>query len=165
MEDGLSPDGIGHRYRHTEATDATVDVLLPEGLSVDSFRTATGSRTIAAAGSVQALERSMRRAIELDGRRGSVIRPDLHAALVLKAAAYRDEAGTAIARRHLEDFAYLTSLFARHHPVSELRARLTKKDRRRIATALANLLPSDPIWRMVPDGLEARALLVSAITD
>lgn len=162
-EDGVSPAGIGHRYRHTQTTDATVDVLIPEGLVARRFTTVTGARTIAAAGSAQALERSMRRSIEVGGRQGSVIRPDVHAALVLKAAAYKDEAGTAVARRHLDDFAYLASLFARHHPVSEFKDRLTTKDRNRIANALGSLSPADPIWRAVQDGLEARALLVSAL--
>jgi hypothetical protein len=162
-EDGVSPDGIGHRYRHTETTDATVDVLVPEGLVTQKFTTVTGARTIAAAGSVQALERSMRRSIEVGGRLGSVIRPDIHAALVLKAAAYQDEVGTATARRHLDDFAYLVSLFARHHSVSEFKNRLTKKDRNRIANALGSLLPAEPIWRAVQDGVEARALLVAAL--
>lgn len=93
MEDGVSPDGIGHRYRHEEATDATIDVLVPEGLSVERFKTVTGARTIAAAGSVQALERSIRRTVELDGRQGSVIRPDLHSAIVLKRPLTRTKLG------------------------------------------------------------------------
>jgi hypothetical protein len=123
----------------------------------------TGARTIAAAGSVQALERSMRRKIEVADRQGSVIRPDVHAALVGKAAAYQVERGTVAAERHLRDFAYLVSLFARHYSASELQERLTKKDRTRIANALGSLLPTNPVWLMVPDGREARALVVSAL--
>jgi hypothetical protein len=162
-EDGVSPDGIGHRYRHTAITDARVDVLLPEGLVAENYTTVTGARTISAAGSVQALERSMRRRIEIGGRQGTVIRPDLHAALVLKAAAYEAEAGTAKARRHLDDFAFLVSLFARHHPIAEFRDRLGAKDRKRIANALGHLLATDPIWRLVSDGREARELIVSVL--
>jgi hypothetical protein len=163
-EDGVSPDGIGHRYRHTRTTDAAVDVLLPEGLVTEKYSTVTGARTISAAGSVQALERSMLRRIEVRGRRGAVIRPDLHAALVLKAAAYKDEAGRpAVARRHLDDFAYLVSLFARHHSVAEFKDRLTPKDRRLVSNALGNLLPADPIWLRMQDGREARDLIVSTL--
>jgi hypothetical protein len=164
-EDGVSPDGIAHRYRHTQTTDAAVDVLLPEGLVTEKFTTITGARTISAAGSVQAIERSMRRSIEISGRQGAVIRPDLHAALVLKAAAYQAEAGrTQNARRHLDDFAYLVSLFARRHSITEFQDRLGAKDRTRISNALGNLLPADPIWRVVPDGMDARDLIVSALS-
>lgn len=163
-EDGVSPEGIGHRYRHTTTTGAAVDVLIPEGLITERYSTVTGARTIAAAGSIQALERSMRRRVEVAGRQGAVIRPDVHAALVLKAAAYKDEAGRpSVARRHLDDFAFLVSLFARHHAVSEFRARLTPKDRRLISNALGNLQPSDPVWRRVQDGLDARELIASAL--
>ncbi len=164
-EDGVSPDGIGHRYRHREAKDARVDVLLPEGVRPERYVTVTGARTIAVAGSVQALERSMRRRIEIGGRHGSVIRPDVHAALVGKAAGYQAERGTVAAERHLRDFAYLTSLFARHYPVSELRERLTSKDRIRIANVLGNLLSDNTIWRTVPDGQDARALVVASLHD
>jgi hypothetical protein len=83
---------------------------------------------------------------------------------VLKAAAYKAEAGRTVpARRHLDDFAYLVSLFARHHSVTEFHHRLGAKDRTRICNALGNLLPTDPIWRRVPDGLDARDLIVSAL--
>jgi hypothetical protein len=165
-QDGVSPEGIGHRYRHTTTPAAAVDVLLPEGLNPENFRTVTGARTIAAAGSIQALERSMRRRIEVGGRQGTVIRPDLHAALVLKAAAYKDEAGRrSVARRHLDDFAYLASLFARHYRVADLRARLTSKDRQLVSNALGKLQPSDPIWLQVEDGRDARDLIVSVLTS
>ena len=162
-EDGVSPDGIGHRYRHRETVEAKVDVLLPEGVNVKQYKTVTGARTIAAAGSVQALERSMRRKIQVGDRQGSVIRPDVHAALVGKAAAYQAERGTQIAERHLRDFAYLLSLFARHYSVGELQERLTPKDRSRIANALGNLLPTNPIWLTVQDGRDARELVVSVL--
>ena len=126
-EDGVSPDGIGHRYVHRETVDAKIDVLVPEGVRAERYTTVTGARTIAAAGSVQALERSMRRKIEVGDRQGSVIRPDVHAALVGKAAAYQAESGTSIAERHLRDFAYLVSLFARHYSARELLSRLIGK--------------------------------------
>jgi len=162
-EDGVSPDGIGHRYRHCQNTEAQVDVLLPEGVRVERYKTVTGARTIAAAGSVQALERSMRQKVAVGNRHGSIIRPDVRAALVAKAAAYQAERGTLIAERHLRDFAYLTSLYARHYSAAELRERLTKKDRERIANALGSLLPANPAWRTVPNGLDARALVVSVL--
>jgi hypothetical protein len=162
-EDGVSPDGIGHRYRHRQHTDAKVDVLLPEGVRVERYKTVTGARTIAAAGSVQALERSMRRAIEVGDRQGSVIRPDVHAALVAKAAAYQVEQATVVGERHLRDFAYLVSLFARHYSAAELRERLTTRDRQHIANALGSLQPTNPMWGAVQDGREAREVIVSVL--
>jgi hypothetical protein len=162
-EDGVSPDGIGHRYRHRQNADAQVDVLLPEGVRVEKYKTVTGARTIAAAGSVQALERSMRRKIEVGDRQGSIIRPDVHAALVAKAAAYQAERATVVGERHLRDFAYLVSLFARHYSAGELRERLTTKDRQRIANALGSLPPTNPMWGTVQDGRDARELVVSVL--
>ncbi|WP_078356008.1 MULTISPECIES: hypothetical protein [unclassified Mycobacterium] len=162
-EDGVSPDGIGHRYRHLETVGATVDVLIPEGLNAENFTTVTGARTISAAGSVQALERSMRRRIRVGDRQGYVIRPDVHAALVGKAAGYQAECGKDAAERHLRDFAYLASLCARRYPLAELQDRLTNTDRRRIANVLGYLLPENPIWRTVQDGVAAREQIVSAL--
>jgi hypothetical protein len=128
VEDGVSPEGLGHRYRHATVQEATIDLLLPEGMKdTAKYRTATGAKTIEVPGSVQALERSLRRAVTVNGIAGAIIRPDVHAAMVLKAAAYQDEAGTTRSERHLRDFAVLVSLYARHYPHSELLNRLTKE--------------------------------------
>jgi hypothetical protein len=136
------------------------DGVSPEGMG---FRTVTGARTIAVPGSVQALERSLRRKVNVNGTEGVIIRPDVHAAMVLKAAAYQDEFGKSAAERHLRDFAVLVSLYARHYPVAELAERLTKKDRSRIATALGSLPADNPIWRTVADGVDARELVRTAL--
>jgi hypothetical protein len=162
-EDGVSPEGMGHRYRNTAVPETSIDVLLPEGLDTRKFRTVTGARTIAVPGSVQALERSLRRKVNVNGTEGVIIRPDVHAAMVLKAAAYQDEFGKSAAERHLRDFAVLVSLYARHYPVAELAERLTKKDRSRIATALGSLPADNPIWRTVADGVDARELVRTAL--
>ena len=50
-EDGVSPDGIGHRYRHTEKPQASIDVLIAGGLQAANYKTVTGARTMSAAGS------------------------------------------------------------------------------------------------------------------
>lgn len=164
VEDGVSPEGLGHRYRNLEVAAASIDVLLPEGLGdTAKYPTATGARTISVPGSIQALERSLKRSVMVNGIAGSVIRPDVHAAMVLKAAAHRAERGKVGAERHLRDLAVLVSLYARHYPESELRERLTKKDRERIADGLGALLPTNPIWRTVSDGRDARDLVVRAL--
>lgn len=166
VEDGVSPEGLGHRYRSTTVKNASIDVLLPEGIAdTAKYPTATGAKTIEVPGSVQALERSLRRAVTVNGVDGAIIRPDVHAAMVLKAAAYQAELGTAVAERHLRDFAVLVSLYARHYPKTELRDRLTKKDRSRIANALGHLLPDNAIWRTVTDGRDARDLIATAVTN
>ncbi|MGH3557951.1 MAG: hypothetical protein ACRDUT_19990 [Mycobacterium sp.] len=165
-EDGVSPEGVGHRYRSEVTPAASVDVLLPEGIGDPKrFLTATGAWTIEVPGSVQALERSLRRTVSINGIAGSIIRPDVHAAMVLKAAAYQAEVGKPAAERHLRDFAVLVSLYARHYPNTELQDRLTKKDRSRIFTALGHLLPDNPIWRTVTDGRDARHMVATAIRD
>lgn len=171
-EDGVSPDGLGHRYVHGTADDDTmakIDVLLPEGLPppgkrgrADRFTTVTGARTIGAAGSVQALGRSMRRKVLMEGRIGSVIRPDVVAALVAKAAAYQVDTRTVRRERHQEDFVFLSTLFAHHYEPHELRERLTKKDRQRLSTMLGLTLPAHPVWKAFTDGLEARRLIVDS---
>lgn len=166
VEDGVSPDGLGHRYRNTTVREAAIDVLLPEGMAdTAKYPTATGARTIEVPGSVQALERSLRRAVAVNGVDGAIIRPDVHAAMVLKAAAYQAEAGTVASERHLRDFAFLVSLYARHYPQAELRERLTKKDRLRISNALGNLLPDNVIWRTVEDGRDARDAIAKTIRE
>ncbi|MDO3129651.1 hypothetical protein P5V43_21325 [Mycobacteroides abscessus subsp. bolletii] len=164
VEDGVNPEGLGHRYRNRTVTAASIDILLPEGLGdTAKYPTATGARTISVPGSIQALERSLKRSVIVGGTRGFVIRPDVHAAMVLKAAAHRAERGKVGAERHLRDLAVLVSLYARHYPESELRERLTNKDRERIADGLGALLPNNPIWRTVSDGQEARDLVVRAL--
>jgi len=87
--EGISADGIGHRYvRAAEPRPVVVDVLAPEGLGgkVDLTTTPPG-RTLEIPGGTQALNRTERVDVIHEGRRGSVPRPGLLAAIVAKAAA------------------------------------------------------------------------------
>ncbi|MDQ1743999.1 MAG: hypothetical protein QOE23_2338 [Pseudonocardiales bacterium] len=95
--DGVSADGIGHRF--TKAADpgpgtVVVDILAPEGLGErTSLFTRRPARTVQAPGSVQALERSEVVGVQVSGdtgrpaRIGRVRRPGLFGALVAKASA------------------------------------------------------------------------------
>lgn len=162
--DGVSAEGVGTRYRHTEVTEASLDVLVPEGLDATRYKTTDNFRTIAASGTVQALERSMRRQVVLGDRAGIIIRPDLYAALVAKAAAAQVETD-ARGQRHLQDFATLASLYARHRPAGELAERLTKTDRIRLNYALSKIPADSAIWATVEAGRDSRETLSRALSS
>jgi hypothetical protein len=103
--------------------------------------------------------------VTINGIAGSIIRPDVCAAMVLKAAAHQAEVGKPAAERQLHGFAVLVSLYARHYPNTELQDRLTKEDRSRILSIFGHLLPDNPIWRTVTDGRCARDIVATAIRD
>ena len=126
----ISGDGIQHRWRRDEAQ---LDVLIPEGAGVraTALTGAGGAPTIAAPGTTQALNRSEPVAILVEGRSGTVLRPNLVGALVGKAAARTEIAKDRTSARHCTDFVVLANLIsARDFRETELsrrdRARLRK---------------------------------------
>jgi hypothetical protein len=125
---GISAEGIQHRWVRDEAV---LDVLLPDGVGekAASRTGATDSPTIPTPGGTQALERSESVAVSVEGRVGSVRRPTLVGALVMKAAAHT-AVGDPSKGRHRSDFATLASLVAARDFRGIV---LTKKDRRRLA--------------------------------
>jgi hypothetical protein len=125
--DGISAEGHQHRWRRDLAL---LDVLIPRGVGVRlPQRTGvTGSVTVQAPGGAQALRRTQRVEVALDGRIGAVLRPNLVGALVVKAAAHAATA-TGNRRRHLEDFADLAALVRAADFEGE---RLTATDRRHL---------------------------------
>jgi hypothetical protein len=163
FREDTSADGLGHRYRHTTVANASIDVMIPDGIGdTTKFPTTSGARTIEAAGSTQAISRSMRRLVVVNGRSGSVIRPDVFSALVAKAASYRKEP-TRHGERHLRDFAFLASLQARHYPVGEAKERMSRGDKKLMTYALEKLPTGHPIWRQVQDGPQARTALADTL--
>lgn len=128
----ISGDGIQHRWRRDQAQ---VDVLIPEGVGVRAAATvgAGGAPTIPAPGTTQALRRSEPVAILVDGRTGTVLRPNLVGALVGKAAARTEIASDRASTRHCSDFVVLCGLIsARDFRETEL----GKKDRARLRRML-----------------------------
>ncbi len=124
VQDGISPDGIAHRYRRNRVT---IDVLAPEGLGERTDLTTTPpGRTLQVPGGTQALDRTELVPVKSSTRSGFVPRPSLLGAVVAKALAVGvDDAPDA----QRLDFVFLLSLIDEPFPLA---AQLTAKDRRRI---------------------------------
>ena len=134
-----SGDGLQHRWRRG---GAQIDVLLPEGIGDRSAMRlgAGGAPTLPTPGGTQALHRTESVKVEIDGRVGVVLRPNLVGALVMKAAAHTAVSDAAVGRHRL-DFVTLAALISRG---DFLDAKLTKKDLARLR-AMLNVCRADAI--------------------
>jgi hypothetical protein len=94
---GISAEGRQHRWVRGRAS---IDVLLPDGVGqrASERQGVTGSPTLPTAGGTQALQRSEVVAVTVGGREGSVWRPNLVGALVVKAAAHGNAGDPGVAR-------------------------------------------------------------------
>jgi hypothetical protein len=144
-QDGISPDGIAHRYRRNRVT---IDVLAPEGLGERTDLTTTPpGRTLQVPGGTQALDRTELVPVTSATRSGRIPRPSLLGAVVAKALAVAVDDAPAAQRL---DFVFLLSLIG--DPLA-LAAELTPKDRRRIRARKELLTGEHRVW----DELEADA--------
>lgn len=126
-----SADGIQHRWTNGEAI---IDVLVPDGLGERAaYRpSASGFRTVAAPGGTQALHRSEVVTVQVADRTGTIPRPSLVGALILKAKARISTTGPAL-DRHTHDFATLANMLA----AADLRNdTLTKSERKALRTMI-----------------------------
>ena len=127
-----SAEGIQHRWRRDKAQ---IDVLIPEGVGERSAARAGagGARTIRAPGTTQALKRSEAVMVVVEGRTGTVLRPNLVGALIGKAAARTEIPSDSASTRHCTDFVVLASLVSARdfHETA-----LEKKDRARLRKML-----------------------------
>ncbi|MCP3877322.1 MAG: hypothetical protein GY701_02845 [Sulfitobacter sp.] len=122
--DGVSPEGLAHRYRRRTVT---IDVLAPEGLGQRTDLTTTPpGRTLQVPGGTQALERTELLPVQVGESTGLVPRPSLLGAIVGKAVAV-DVDDVPEAQR--QDLALLLSLV--DDPLG-MAQQLTAKDRKRI---------------------------------
>lgn len=133
---GISAEGRQHRWVRGQAS---IDVLLPDGVGqrASERQGVTGSPTLPTAGGTQALQRSEVVAVTVGAREGSVWRPNLVGALVVKAAAHGNAGDPGVAR-HRRDFVVLAGLVTTADFANE---QLTRKDRQRlrlIVTAIKN---------------------------
>jgi hypothetical protein len=133
---GISAEGRQHRWVRGQAS---IDVLLPDGVGqrASERQGVTGSPTLPTAGGTQALQRSEVVAVTVGGREGSVWRPNLVGALIVKAAAHGNAGDPGVAR-HRRDFVVLAGLVTTADFANE---QLTRKDRQRlrlIVTAIKN---------------------------
>jgi hypothetical protein len=144
--DGISPDGIAHRYRRNRVT---IDLLAPEGLGEHADLTTTPpGRTLQVPGGTQAIGRTELLPVETSTRSGHVPRPSLLGAIVGKAMAVAvDDAPNA----QRLDFVFLLSLI--DEPFA-LVGQLTTKDRRRIRARRELTDGEHRVWNEL--GTEAR---------
>jgi hypothetical protein len=127
-----SAEGIQHRWRRDKAQ---IDVLIPEGVGERAAARAGagGARTLRAPGTTQALKRSEAVMVMVEGRTGTVLRPNLVGALVGKAAARTEIPSDPTSSRHCTDFVVLASLVS----ARDFReTALDKKDRVRLGKML-----------------------------
>ncbi|MBM9464845.1 hypothetical protein JL108_15430 [Aeromicrobium sp. YIM 150415] len=128
FEPEMSGDGVQHRWRRDLAQ---IDVLIPEGVGERARQRVGvgGAPTVSAPGTTQALTRTEPVAVVVGDREGTVLRPNLVAALVGKAAARTEIASNRASVRHSTDFVILASLIsARDFRETEL----SRKDKKRL---------------------------------
>lgn len=106
-----SGDGLQHRWLREEAQ---IDVLIPEGVGerAAARHGVGGAPSLEAPGTTQALARSRSVDVIVGDRTGSIIRPNLVAALVGKAAARTKIAADRAAARHCVDFVLMATLIS-----------------------------------------------------
>jgi hypothetical protein len=138
-------DVDGHGYKFVR-DGLEFDVLAPEGMGARAdLTTVPPLRAPQLAGTRQALDRTQRIAVDLDGRTAALPRPDLLGALVVKSCAAASDHVRG-PQRHREDLARLYRLVT--DPAAWT---LTNKDRKRLrATA-------EPTWEVLEDPADRAA--------
>lgn len=147
--EGISTDGIGHRYTsrsNVEVGQVSFDVLAPDhiGLRADLVTTPP-ARTLQAPGARLALKSAESIPIQVEHQTGYVLRPTLIAAIMIKAAA-TTISGRPNPGRDWSDVAFLLTLI--NEPLSLARS-LSSNDRRRLRRVEALLDPSHSAWQML----------------
>lgn len=138
-------DVDGHGYKVVR-DGLEFDVIAPEGLGGRAdLTTVPPLRAPQLAGTRQALDRTQRIAVNLDGRISALPRPDLLGALVVKACAAASDHVRG-PQRHLEDLARLYRLVTDPETLNP-----TAKDRKRLRDT------AEPSWEVVDDPGERAA--------
>lgn len=138
-EEQIDVEGHGYTFRRGMAA---LDLIAPEGLGERVDLTTIPPLTVPPLpGTRQALDRTQRLTVAHDGRLGTIPRPDLLGALVIKSCAATSDR-TAATARHGEDLARLYSLVS---DPAGLAHDTTKKDRLRLRGAPA------PTWEVLTD--------------
>ena len=147
--EGISPDGIGHRFR---GCDIVIDVPAPDHMGARAtLTTIRPARTVEVPAGRRLLDSVQRSSIRCGSEIALVPRPDLAAAIVGKAAAQMLPSP----ERHRLDLVFLLGLI---DDVTVIDAALTNADRSRLRIA-ERLLNEDRVWRATNKPDEARAAL------
>ena len=148
-QDGISPEGIAHRYRRNRVT---IDVLAPEGLGERTDLTTTPpGRTLQVPGGTQALDRTELLPVATSNRAGHVPRPSLLGAVVGKAMAV---AVDDVPDAQRLDFVFLLSLIVDPFTLAD---QLTTKDRRRIRARKELVTGEHRVWNELDDDARDRS--------
>jgi hypothetical protein len=144
-------------YRWSDGV-VKVDVAVPPKANDQRDRpvTATGRPAVELPATQQALRRTERLLVTLDdGSQGTLRRPDLMAALVIKAqATVSDRRDT---DRHREDLVSLCEALAVSGSYLEYRDQVRSKDVKRLLAATETVRPA--FWRQASDPVAARSAL------
>lgn len=136
-----------------------MDVLAPDGLGKrPNLRTTAGARTVEVPGGSQALPRTELVVVGVGERRGSLPRPDLLGAILVKARAVRIDD---VPEAQLRDLAFLLTLVS---DPFEMREQLQPGEHRWLLRCEALLDPRHPAWRALAsadNGRLAFSVLVS----
>lgn len=138
-DEQIDVEGHGYTFRRGAAA---LDLIAPEGLGPRAdLTTIPPLKAPALPGTRQALDRTQQVAVVLAGRHGTIPRPNLLGALVIKSCAAANDrtAGTV---RHREDLARLYSLVIDPTRLAEEAGR---KDRQRLRSA------PEPAWEILTD--------------
>lgn len=139
------PDGLLHRFRCTIGSDEiSVDLLAPDNVGARAdLTTSPPGRTIEVPGGTQALRRTERVRLNVEGRTGHIPRPSLLAAILGKTAALNLPGDS---QRHYHDLAFLLALMP---DPGTARAELSGHERRRLRGC--PLTSRDhPAWNRLP---------------
>ncbi len=137
-----------HRWRREEAI---IDVLIARGVGEHASRKTgiSGSTTLEAIGGQGALNSAEKVQISLEGKIAIINRPHLTGALVIKSAAFSNTLDD-FKDRHLQDLATLASMYSS----GDAEIKITKKERARVITALAQLQKREDILSVVEGSRE-----------
>lgn len=157
-------DGLGYVLRpslddtapaHRFVRDGEqLDVMVADHLAPRLVPRLAGRRVVQAPGGTQALRRTVKCHLRVDGEDVWLSVPNLLGALVLKGAAYRSD--TRERERHLDDAVLLAATISRPR---QLQLQLRGSDRKRIISLLGELSnPNHKSWLTIPQQLRLPAL-------
>lgn len=155
--EGVNTDGVGHRFVRGQVK---FDVLLPDGLGPRASREISeGIRTVEVPGGSQALSRTSWIEVKTESRQGTVPRPDLLGAILVKARAVGvDDVPDA----QREDLAFLLSLVSDPY---EMRSQLRGKERKWLRERSELLKEDAAAWRSIENPEDARLALGVLVGD